>query len=129
VDKKIGLNRTARRKPFEVRFYENLLKGHPNFVEVLISLGDIYTKKGFYREGLAVDRKLADLRPEDPIVHYNLACSLSLLGEVKEAMLYLKKAVLLGYDEFEYILKDPDLENIRKLPEFNKFFNKLKIIK
>ncbi|MBP7087812.1 MAG: hypothetical protein KBB01_00790 [Candidatus Omnitrophica bacterium] len=129
MDEKRELNRVSRRKPLEMRFYENLLKGRPNFVEVLISLGDIYTKKGLYREGLAVDRKLADLRPEDPIVHYNLACSLSLLGEVKEAMVYLKKAVLLGYDEFEYILKDPDLENIRKLPGFDKFFNKLKIIK
>lgn len=118
-----------KRKDFEIKFYENILKERPNFINVLISLGDIYTRKGFYEEGLAVDRKLASLLPEDPVVHYNLACSLSLIGEVKEALRELKKAILLGYDDFSYLLKDSDLENLRSLPEFKNFFAKLERLK
>ena len=129
MDKKTKVNRNYQRKSFEVKFYESLLKERPDFVEVLISLGDIYTKKGFYREGLAVDKKLASLRPEDPIIHYNFACSLSLSGQVKEALQELKRAVLLGYDEFDYISADPDLKNLRKLPESHIFLDKLKKIK
>ena len=84
------------RKDFEIKFYEDILKKHPDFVNVLISLGDTYTRKGLHQEGLAVDKKLVSLKPDDPIVHYNLACSLSLTGQVKEALSELKRAVLLG---------------------------------
>jgi tetratricopeptide (TPR) repeat protein len=115
----------AKRKDFEIQFYENLLLRRPDFVNVLIYLGDAYTKRGLYGEGLAVDRKLAVLRPDDPVVHYNLACSLSLLGYKQEAFRALKKAVLLGYDEFNHMLKDRDLEAVRALPEFQVFLKKI----
>ena len=115
-----------KRKDFEIKFYENILKERPDFVNVLILLGDVYTKKGFYREGLAVDKRLAKLKPDDPLIHYNLACSLSLSGRPKEALEELKKAILFGYDDFSYINKDYDLKNLRELPEFKMFCAKLK---
>ncbi|MDD5584980.1 MAG: hypothetical protein PHV55_07995 [Candidatus Omnitrophica bacterium] len=121
--------KTSKRKDLEIRFYENLIKERPNFIQALVSLGNAYTSKGFYQEGLEVDKKLAKMKPEDPIIHYNLACSLSLLGEIEEAYKELKKAVLLGYDEFSYILEDPDLENVRQHPSFKDFFAKIKNIK
>ena|SRR3989338_11653996 len=114
-----------KKKDFEIFFYENILKERPEFVNALISLGDAYTRRGFYQEGLAVDQKLADLRPDDPVIHYNLACSLSLVGNSKEALKELKKAILLGYDDFSYILEDADLKNVRELAEFEIFFHKL----
>jgi tetratricopeptide (TPR) repeat protein len=119
----------TKKKDLEITFYENLLKERPNFVQALASLGDAYTRKGFYREGLEVDKALAKLKPEDPTVHYNFACSLSLVGELEQAVKELKKAVLFGYDDFSYILEDPDLENVRKLPQFKDFFSKIKRLK
>ena len=118
-----------QRKNFEIRFYEKLLEKKPNFLQALSCLGNAYTRKGFYKEGLAIDRKLVKLKPEDPIVHYNLACSLSLMGEDEQALRELKRAVLLGYDDFTYILEDADLESLRKIPKFNTFFEKLKRIR
>jgi tetratricopeptide (TPR) repeat protein len=118
-----------KKKDFEIKFYEGLVKERPNFFEALSLLGDAYTRKGFYKEGLEVDKRLVELKPEDPIVHYNLACSLSLVKDVEGAFKELKKAVLLGYDDFSYILKDPDLENVRKHPQFEEFFSKLKKLK
>lgn len=118
-----------KRKDFEIKFYEGLLSKSPNFFHALVTLGDAYTRKGFYEEGLEVDRKLVNLRPDDPIARYNFACSLSLMGEVEEAFKELKKAILLGYDDFSYVLKDPDLENLRKHPNFSNFLSKLKKIK
>jgi tetratricopeptide (TPR) repeat protein len=123
------MKKKIKKKDFEIIFYENLLKNRPNFIQALVSLGDAYTRKGFYNEGLEVDRKLVQLKPEDPVVHYNLACSLSLVGEVEQAFAELKKAVLLGYDDFSYILEDPDLENLRKHLQFKEFFAKIKRIK
>ena len=118
---KIYLN-MAKKKNFEIKFYEDILEKRPNFTNVLSSLGDAYTSKGFYHEGLAVDQRLVKLKPEDPIVYYNLACSLSLVGRLKESLGGLRKAVLFGYDDFKYIMKDPDLKDVRELAEFDFFF-------
>jgi len=113
------------KKDFEVRFYESLLKENPNFVGALVALGDTYTKRKFYHKGLEIDQRLASLRPEDPVIRYNLACSLCLTGLIKESLKSLKLAVLLGYDDFSYILKDRDLKKLRDTAEFKDFFSKL----
>ena len=117
--------KAAKSRSLEIIFYENIIKERPDFVSALISLGDAYTRKGFYSEGLRVDRKLVNLKPDDPVIHYNLACSLSLTGKPKVALEELEKAVSLGYDDFSYILEDADLEAVRNSEEFKTFFNNL----
>ena len=113
-------------KNFEIRFYEDLLKVRPNFTQALRCLGDAYTRAGFFKEGLEVDRRLVRLIPGDPVIHYNLACSLSLVGDVAEALEELKTAVSLGYSDFHYMLEDRDLENVRKDKRFDGFFSEAK---
>ena len=103
---------------FEIQFYERVIKRNPNSVDVLMALGDDYTKAGRYREGLAIDLKLAKLRSNDPVVHYNLACSYSLLGQVDEALETLRRAIALGYRDFNHMQRDPDLENVRRDPRY-----------
>ncbi|MCM8801253.1 MAG: hypothetical protein NC912_04510 [Candidatus Omnitrophica bacterium] len=104
---------------FEINFYERILKERPNFIEALVALGDAYTKRGFYEKGLAIDKRLVELKPYDPIVFYNLACSYSLLGLIDEAIISLKKAIRLGYRDFRWLEKDADLENLRRSPKYN----------
>lgn len=107
---------------FEIKFYENILKDSPDFVEALVALGDAYTKNGRYEEGLKVDQKLAKLKPKDPVVFYNLACSYSLLKELDVSLEALRKAIKLGYDDFSYIQKDLDLENLRQDKRYKTLF-------
>ncbi len=111
---------------FEIAFYENLVKEKPDFVEVLIPLGDAYTKRGYYEKGLEVDRKLCALKPDDPTMWYNLSCSLSLLNRTDEALDAMKKSLSLGYSDIEYLLSDSDLINLRKDPSFKELIFKLK---
>ncbi|MGE5279983.1 MAG: TPR end-of-group domain-containing protein [Deltaproteobacteria bacterium] len=106
-------------------FYEALLCRRPRYIDALIVLGEIYTRKGLFAKGLEVDRRLADLKPDNPIVHYNLACSLSLLGDITAALEAIKKAVRLGYNDFQYMNRDPDLRNLRRDERFGKFFRQL----
>lgn len=119
-------NKVHKRKDFEIKFYEGLVKRKPDFIQALHCLGEAYTRQGFYEDGLAIDKRLAHLKPEDPIVHYNLACSLSLLGYIDEAIEELKRAILLGYDDLVFMLKDKDLENVRKSEKFTELIEKLK---
>ncbi len=103
---------------FQMAFFEGILKKNPDYVDVLIVLGEIYTHKGLYAKGLEVDAKLARLRPENPIVHYNLACSLSLLGDLGSSFKAIKRAIQLGYKDFQYMASDPDLSNLRRDERF-----------
>ncbi|SVE64160.1 uncharacterized protein METZ01_LOCUS517014, partial [marine metagenome] len=58
----------------EIDFLEGVVERDRNYVEALQLLGDNYTRRGRYREGLSVDRRLVRLCPSDPLVYYNLAC-------------------------------------------------------
>jgi len=105
---------------FEIAFYERLLADHPDFVDALMAVGEAYTRRGWYEKGLQVDLKLTQLKAAEPIVWYNLACSLALLKRPDEALHALEKAIALGYDDVEYLLKDPDLASLRQSPELRR---------
>jgi len=98
---------------FEISFYEDLVKDKPDYVDALILLGDAYSKKGLFEKGLATDLKLSQLRPKDPTIHYNLACDYALLKDADRCLETLEKAIRIGYRDFRYMTKDPDLEFIR----------------
>ncbi|MBI2093549.1 MAG: hypothetical protein HYT88_02355 [Candidatus Omnitrophica bacterium] len=108
---------------FEIQFYEKLLAAYPDFVDVLIPLGEAYTRKGLYDRGLTVDMRLAQLRGEDPLIWYNLACSFSLLNRVDESLDALRKAVGLGYNNLKHLQGDPDLSNLRRSPKYRQFLD------
>ncbi len=111
----------------EISFLEGLTKRDPEYIEALQLLGDDYTKRGRFGEGLVVDEHLSRLLPEDSMVFYNLACSFSLTDRVDDSISALNKAVQLGYDDTTWIDKDPDLNNIRSDPRFEQLRHKLEV--
>lgn len=122
---------TARRRTnktieFEIRFYEGILKHSPNFVEALMALADLYTRRGSFQKGLVVDEHLIRLRPKSPDVFYNLACSYSLTSNVEKAFWAVKQAVKLGYEHLDHFESDPDLANLNADTRFQKYFARIK---
>lgn len=117
---------TADDLDFEIEFCEGLLEKNENFLQALILLGDLYTRRGFHDKGLMVDERLAQLQPEEPIIFYNLACSYSLLNRVDEALATIKKAIALGYHDFRHLGQDRDLENLFKDTRFREYLTRLK---
>lgn len=111
---------------FEIKFFEDILKERPDFIEALIALGDLYTKAGFYTKGLEADLRLSRLRPDDGVVFYNLACDQSLLNNVDAAFKALTQAIALEYRDWQFMLQDPDLENLRKDSRFPPLLEKMK---
>ena len=112
----------------EIGFLEGVVKRDAQYVEALQILGDDYTRRGRYRDGLSVDERLAQIRPEDSLVLYNLACSYSLTDQVGEALLALERALSLGYRDFKWLAEDPDLRNVRRHPLFQKIRAKLRTL-
>ena len=94
-------------------------KAESHHVELLAHLGDVYSRLGRLEKGLEVDQTLVRIRPQEPIFHYNLACSHSRLGNIEPALEALRIAVHLGYDNFEHLRTDEDLDNLKRDGRFH----------
>ena len=103
---------------------EAAIEGDPLNLRALFVLGDYYTRAGEYARGLRIDIRLVTLRPHNPVVRYNLACSYSLIGFTELALFVLDQAVELGFSNAEHMLTDADLENVRSTPRFRELLRK-----
>lgn len=117
--KKKGLSPQQKRElDVQIGFIEGVLRRDPQFLEALQLLGDCYTKRGRHEDGLRVDERLSQLDPKNPLTFYNLACSCSLTGRVDKALSALENALALGYRDFAWMARDPDLKPLRKDPRY-----------
>ncbi len=110
---------------FEISFYEKLDSRDAMDGRVLEILAHLYTKVGRIEEGLSMDLRLSKLRPKDAMVHYNLACSLALVGQTEEGFEVLKQSIEMGYTDFDWMKEDPDLKSIRSLPVFQELVKEI----
>jgi tetratricopeptide (TPR) repeat protein len=112
----------------EILFLEGVIRRDGDYVEALQILGDDYTRRGRYLEGLKIDERLSKLRPDDALVHYNLACSFSLTRRLESSIAALEVAINLGYRDFKWMAQDPDLENLREHPDYKRIQAKVQQI-
>lgn len=128
--KKKALSRDEERElDIKIGFMEGVVKRDPGYVEALQILGDDYTRRGKFVSGLKVDEQLSHLRPADPLVQYNLACSYSLTGNFNQALAALERALNLGYRDFKWLAQDPDLSDLRMHPLYKNIRAKVRQMK
>jgi tetratricopeptide (TPR) repeat protein len=113
----------------KIQFVEGLVRRDPDYVDALQILGDHYTQRGRFVEGLHVDERLAKLEPTNALVFYNLACSYSLTDQFDRAVFALERALKLGYRDFKWLAKDPDLRKLRAHPTFADLKQKIQRLK
>jgi tetratricopeptide (TPR) repeat protein len=123
---KLLTRKEARELDVQISFLEGLVRRDPDCIETLQMLGDHYAQRGQPDHSLKVDQQLARLQPRNPLVFYNLACGLSLNGEVDRAVEALEKALALGYRDFKWLAKDPDLHQLRQHPFYRHIESKIR---
>ncbi len=124
------LNRKETRDlGIKIEFLEGLVQRDAGYVEALQLLGDHYTQRGQFEDSLKIDERLSRLEPGNPLVFYNLACSYSLTGHVPRAANALKRALSLGYRDFRWLARDPDLRTLRKHPLYRNIQEKIRKMK
>jgi tetratricopeptide (TPR) repeat protein len=119
----------ARELDVKISFLEGLVRRDPECVETLQMLGDHYAQRGRPEHSLKVDQQLARLQPRNPLVFYNLACDHSLAGQVDRAVEALEKALALGYRDFKWLARDPDLRQLRQHPLYRDIETKIRTMK
>lgn len=110
---------------FEIQFCKEILRADSNHFEALVLLGDAYTRNGDYEKGLEMDLRLSRLKPNNKLIHYNLACSYALTGQKDKALTNLHKAVELGYCDVDQLRQDRDLDALKSDPRFQTIVKKL----
>ncbi|MBN1404659.1 MAG: hypothetical protein JW942_09370 [Opitutales bacterium] len=103
---------------FELALMEDIYRRDTADTRTLEALATLYTELGLIEKGLELDLRHIELEPNNPSAHYNCACSLSLSGRLDEAFERLELSLTLGFDNIEWMHKDPDLKAMRKDPRW-----------
>lgn len=74
-------------------------------------------KRGDVLEAVRLGRARVALSPTDIGARYDLACALARAADAPAALVALKEAVALGYDDAGWIERDEDLASLRGRPE------------
>ncbi|MFH1194227.1 MAG: tetratricopeptide repeat protein [bacterium] len=101
--------------------YEKLVPDDP----VVYNLrANLYAKIRDYENAISLATKYLEFKNDDPGGYYNLACYYSLVGKKSESLEYLEKSIQKGFDNFEYIENDTDLDNVRNEDNFKILMDK-----
>ena len=98
--------------------YPRYLSDHPDDARAHIVYAIDLVKIGRIEDAKNECKRAIELSPDDSLMSYNVACLYSRLGEKKQGLEYLQKSIKQGYTNFEWLKRDPDLNNIQSEPEF-----------
>jgi tetratricopeptide (TPR) repeat protein len=120
-------NKLLQQKKWEdaAKNYHKALNHNRELQEAYINLSSAYLGAKKYGEAFDTLESLEKINPLAPLLHFNLACYYSLTENSPASLNALKKAVELGYKEFQEIQTDPDLENLRTTAQFKAWFQSL----
>jgi len=116
------LQAAERFRQREMQVLEQQLELMPEDVRARILLAADYAYLGREEDAVRHLQMAVALRPNDPMVLYNAACTYGVLGRKAETLETLKRAKEAGYANLDWIRKDPDLACVRDTPEFKVLF-------
>ena len=64
-------------------------------------------------KALSLFKQIVGLHPDSAETYYNIACMYSKKQNIEEAIGWLKQAINIGYNNWDQIKTDKDLENIK----------------
>ena len=102
-------------------YYKRAVSLQPEFPEALYELAKIYISRSEYEKAMLIYHKMITFLPDNPVVYYNIACIYARQNKPEPSVAWLQKAVDKGFDDWEHIKTDSDLDNIRSASEFQIF--------
>jgi serine/threonine protein kinase/tetratricopeptide (TPR) repeat protein len=101
-----------------IQVFKRFLPQHPDDARAHMYFANALVHEGEREEARTEAAKALELSPGDPNMLYNAACFYGLLGDTKLSVETLKNAVAAGYQHYEWIARDTDLNSIRQEPEY-----------
>lgn len=98
--------------------FQRVARRAPKRIEPWLGIGWCLKRLDRLAEAIQRLREGITASPRQPVLHYNLACYLSLAGEVQPAIEHLTKAIALDRRYRELTDVEPDFDPIRSDPRF-----------
>jgi tetratricopeptide (TPR) repeat protein len=90
----------------------------PENVGVAISLGWCYKRTHHLAQAIGALERASRVHPEEPLLHYNLACYWSLAGNPTRSVEELARALALDPKLRALLARETDFDAVRHLPRF-----------
>jgi len=100
--------------------YLRALSVDPDAVQVLNNLAIVYMAREEYAKAISIFARMAEIQPDNARNYYNIACLHARQGRGEDALAFLERAIERGYDNWDLIRTDRDLESIRGLPGYRR---------
>ena len=107
-----------------IQAFEAHLREVPEDARARGLLATVYSELGRTEDAKREASLSMTLRPNEPLILYNAACTFSKMNQRSEALDALSKAWRVGYRDSEWVWRDPDLANLHDEPEFERLFPK-----
>jgi serine/threonine protein kinase/Flp pilus assembly protein TadD len=101
-----------------IKACRDYLSRYPDEARAYIFLATASAWAGDLKGARAAGEKAEALSPDDPVMMYNLACLYSVLNDQDRAVEWLSMSIQHGRRDFEWMKRDPALENIRNHPRY-----------
>ncbi len=105
--------------------YKMALNHDDKIFEAYINLSVAQLRGQEFDQAYLTLQKLRKLQPQNPSLYYNLACYYSLTNQLEFGKVAIQKATQLGFKNFQTLKNDPDLENLKDDPAYNKWLASL----
>jgi tetratricopeptide (TPR) repeat protein len=89
--------------------------------------GVAYMQQRKYNKALDDLKQAESLSPNDKMIHYNFVALYSLQNQLDRALDSLDRALERGFNNYDALRNDPDLNNVRAHPEFVRVLEKHKV--
>lgn len=93
-------------------------RAEPDNTHVWLALGWCYKRTGQIAMAVRAMDRAVEAEPENALVHYNLACYLSLAGDKDRALAHLSQAFALETRYRLLVHDEPDFDPLRSDPDF-----------
>ncbi len=101
---------------------ENQVMKAPEDARARSLLAAMYAEQERAEDAIREMNFAVTLRPNDPTLHYNCACTYAQMKMKGESLQSLKRAWEAGYRDVDWVRRDPDLELLHGDPEFERLY-------
>ncbi|MDH3576102.1 MAG: tetratricopeptide repeat protein, partial [Desulfobacteraceae bacterium] len=104
----------SRRGQFDqaISDYNKAIEINPKYNKAYTNRGAAYARRGQFDQAISDYNKAIEINPTNTNAYYGIGCIYSLQNNLSKALKYLELALENGHNNFDWISKDPDWDNI-----------------
>ena len=111
-----------------IKEFTEAIEKYPNSDVAYSNRATVFMLQNKFEKAVADLNRAKEVNPKNPVIYYNLASLYSLQNQPSRGLDSLDRALGLGFNDYGFLLNDPDLNNVRKHPKFKKILQKHNII-